>query len=353
MSESEMSPKAKVTYDQHKFEVEFNVTEYLPEELSIKTEGDVLIVLAKHETKAEGGQSFVSKQFEQRFSLPSGVKPEKISSSLSKDGFLTVTAPRDQPAAISAFKKKPVEQQGNGSNGAVFQQSEETKDSDGLPHPKVSYDDDKFQISLDAKNYNPEELDVKVEGSTIVITAKQEVQEAGGTRTRVFEQKFSLPNGVKAEKVKSSLSREGVLTITAPRGNPVAAQSYTQTRENKMDKVLSPPTWDEQDRRKESNVSAATAFDDRRRESAFDNMRRDSAFNSALSKHDSMFDRERSGSLFDRDDRSLFAANSEQNGVSRVQYDDDTYKILVNVESYKPEELVIKTIDNTVHVEAT
>ena len=31
-----------------------------------------------------GGQSFVSKQFEQRFSLPSGVKPEKISSSLSK-----------------------------------------------------------------------------------------------------------------------------------------------------------------------------------------------------------------------------------------------------------------------------
>merc|ERR1712223_590030 len=125
-----------------------------------------------------------------------------------------------------------------------------------------------------------------------------------------------------------------------------------------MDKVLSPPTWDEQDRRKESNVSAATAFDDRRRESAFDNMRRDSAFNSALSKHDSMFDNPRSNffedrSIFDRDDRSLFAANSEQNGVSRVQYDDDTYKILVNVESYKPEELVIKTIDNTVHVEAT
>ena len=37
--------------------------------------------------------------------------------------------------------------------------------------------------------------------------------------------------------MKSSLSREGVLTITAPRGNPVAAQSYTQTLENKMDKV--------------------------------------------------------------------------------------------------------------------
>merc|ERR1711902_20058 len=127
MSESEMSPKAKVTYDQHKFEVEFNVTDYLPEELSIKTEGDVLIVLAKHETKAEGGHSYVSKQFEQRFSLPSGVKPEKITSKLSKDGVLTVTAPREN-LAISAYKKKgALENNSNNNNnsGSVFSQSDE------------------------------------------------------------------------------------------------------------------------------------------------------------------------------------------------------------------------------------
>merc|ERR1711887_293990 len=92
-------------------------------------------------------------------------------------------------------------------------------------------------------------------------------------------------------------------------------------------------------------------------------MRKGSAFDSALSStrqgssmfdssRPSIFDRERSSSIFDRDERSLFAANSEQNGISRVQYDDDTYKILVNVEKYKPEELVIKTVDNTVIVEA-
>ena len=87
----------------------------------------------------------------------------------------------------------------------------------GLPHPRVKYDDDKFQISLDCRKYKPEELDVKVEGSTIVITAKQEIKEVGGIRTRVFEQKFTLPAGVKAEKVASSLDRDGLLTITAPR----------------------------------------------------------------------------------------------------------------------------------------
>ena len=108
-------------------------------------------MLAKHETKAEGGQSYVSKQFEQRFSLPSGVKPEKISSSLSKEGVLTVTAPRENLAAISAYKKSSLEN--NNSGGGVYSQSEETKQSDGLPHPSVTYDDDKFQISLDARDY--------------------------------------------------------------------------------------------------------------------------------------------------------------------------------------------------------
>ena len=31
MGDSDMSPKAKVSYDQNKFEVEFNVADYLPE----------------------------------------------------------------------------------------------------------------------------------------------------------------------------------------------------------------------------------------------------------------------------------------------------------------------------------
>ena len=57
--------------------------------------------MGKHETKSEGGSSFISKQFEQKFSLPSGVKPESITSSLSRDCVLTVTAPRE----ITGFRK--------------------------------------------------------------------------------------------------------------------------------------------------------------------------------------------------------------------------------------------------------
>ena len=36
--------------------------------------------------------------------------------------------------------------------------------------------------SVDCSRYKPEELDVKVEGNTIIITAKQEIKESGGTR---------------------------------------------------------------------------------------------------------------------------------------------------------------------------
>ena len=52
------------------------------------------------------------------------------------------------------------------------------------------------------------------------------------------------------------------------------------------------------------------------------------------------------------DDKSINAGNSEQNGISRVEYNDNNYKILINVGKYNPEELVIETIENTVVEEA-
>jgi len=155
----------QTTFPLSLFQVEFDVRDYRPEELSIKTEGDVLIVLARRETKTEDGGSFVSKQFEQRFTLPQGVRPEAITSSLGRDGTLTVSAPREAPALTLHSTS------GSKQNEALNVYGHE--DKEGLPHPKVKYDDDKFQISLDCHRYRPEELDVKVEGSSIIITAKQ------------------------------------------------------------------------------------------------------------------------------------------------------------------------------------
>lgn len=227
-----------------------------------------------------------------------------------------------------------------------------SKSEEGLPHPKVKYDEDKVCISIDCKKYKPEELDVKVEGNTIIITAKQEVKEIGGTRTRVFEQKFTLPTGVKGEKVTSSIDRDGVLNIIAPRGNP-SASTNTQTIEQKMDRVMSPSSW-----ASDFGTGGRTTFDDEfsggpRRSSSSTTTTKSSTNSSAIPTIPSsiMFDH---GDDF-KNERSLFShseALDTNDGISKVQYDDDTYKIMVNVENYNPDELTIKTVGNSIQVEA-
>merc|ERR1712032_266569 len=207
MSSSDLSSRAKLNYDSDKFTVEFNVAEYSPEDLHIKTEGDVLIVSAKQESKTSTGKSFVSKQFEQRFSLPSGVNPEKISSKLGVDGILRISAPRE----AGGHKKHEALEERHKSERSVA-----NKQSDGLPEPRIKNEKDKLEVQIDVSEYKPEDLDVKVENNQLVISAKQETKEAGGgTRTRVFEQKFSLPPGVDPASVKSNLTRDNVLVVTA------------------------------------------------------------------------------------------------------------------------------------------
>merc|ERR1712024_169768 len=176
---------------------------------------------------------------------------------------------------------------------------------------------------------------------------------------------------------------DGVLVITAPRGNPAAAQSYTESVENKMNKVMDPSNWDKEVNRKKESFfddgkdirkkdslfddtkeirkkdsffdDSKREFDerrkeffddfnkdsifDKRRDSAFDDMRRDSnSFSSALNST------RHGGGIFDNGlstfsrERSTSSLNDQENGASRVVYEDDMYKILVNVDKYQPEE---------------
>ena len=189
----------------------------------------------------------------------------------------------------------------------------------GLPHPKVSYDDDKFQISLDCKHYKPEELDVKVDGHTIIITATQQVKENAGTRTRVFEQKFTLPSGVLSDRVTSTITADGVLTINAPKGKAQAPASSMnqQTIEQKMDRILSPSSWSSAANQLPVSSSITT-----------EPMKISRNFPTATVVDD-----------FDTTPTKTFMEN-------------DTYKIEMDVQNFKPEELVIKTVGNTVQVEA-
>lgn len=80
-------------------------------------------------------------------------------------------------------------------------------------------DDNGFQFQVDVKHYKPEEISVKLEDNIVVVEGKhEEVSDEHGTISRQFVRKFGLPEGVvNVDKLQSSLSSDGVLTITAPK----------------------------------------------------------------------------------------------------------------------------------------
>jgi len=77
--------------------VTLNVSHFKPEELSVKTVDNFLVIEAKHEERPDE-HGFVCRQFTRRYLLPPGVKPEEITHQVSPDGVLTITAPRALPA---------------------------------------------------------------------------------------------------------------------------------------------------------------------------------------------------------------------------------------------------------------
>jgi len=76
----------------------FDVSQYGPEEIIVKTIDNKLLVQAKHEENKDGRS--VYREYNREFLLPQGTDPEQIKSSLSKDGILTVEAPLPIPAIM-------------------------------------------------------------------------------------------------------------------------------------------------------------------------------------------------------------------------------------------------------------
>ena len=85
-----------------------NVQNYNPDEITIKTVGNAVQVEAKHTEKTSDGRSYSSRNFSQSFSLPKGVNPEEVKSSLSKDGTLTIEAPLPKTALKGSERMVPI-----------------------------------------------------------------------------------------------------------------------------------------------------------------------------------------------------------------------------------------------------
>ncbi|KAK9695399.1 Hsp20/alpha crystallin family [Popillia japonica] len=80
----------------------------------------------------------------------------------------------------------------------------------------IIHDKEKFMIKLDIQDFAPEEITVKtLDGNMIQIEAKHEKNEEDGFISKQLIRKFVLSNNYDLKDVVSTLSSDGILTVTA------------------------------------------------------------------------------------------------------------------------------------------
>ena len=77
------------------FRLNVDLNAFTPEEINVKTKGNLLSIAAKHEKSTD--DSTVLHEFSRSFTLPENVDPESLVCSLSRDGVMTIKGPVGAP----------------------------------------------------------------------------------------------------------------------------------------------------------------------------------------------------------------------------------------------------------------
>lgn len=87
---------SEMKLDKDKFSVLLDVKHFSPEELNVKVVGDYIEVHAKHEERPDE-HGYISREFHRRYMVPKGIDPAALTSALSPEGVLSITAPTKAP----------------------------------------------------------------------------------------------------------------------------------------------------------------------------------------------------------------------------------------------------------------
>jgi len=91
-TKAETAHNLQVSCSNDKFMIQLELPGFLPEDFSLKTKDDIILLEAVHEGK--GAEETTSRKFSKEFKVPEGVIKEEIASSYSSEGILTIHAPR-------------------------------------------------------------------------------------------------------------------------------------------------------------------------------------------------------------------------------------------------------------------
>ena len=97
-----------------------------------------------------------------------------------------------------------------------------------------------MQVILEVQQFSPEEITVKTTGNNVIVEARhEERQDEHGFVSRHFVRRYVLPPSHDVINVTSSLSSDGVLTITAPKKVKLRKGSPGEPEDSRVDVPLS------------------------------------------------------------------------------------------------------------------
>jgi len=91
VGKAEAAHNLQVTASNDKFMVQLELPGFAPEDFSLKTKDDVIVLEALHESN---GEESTSRKYVKELKMPEGVSTDQLASSYSAEGVLTISAPR-------------------------------------------------------------------------------------------------------------------------------------------------------------------------------------------------------------------------------------------------------------------
>ncbi|XP_033124775.1 uncharacterized protein LOC117123062 [Anneissia japonica] len=93
-----------------------------------------------------------------------------------------------------------------------IKRSEEEKKSATVTQSKDAATDNRFRVTFETGDFGPEEIDVSLDGDRLKIHGKK----TGPDGSREMTKWYKLPENINTDELTSSLSRDGLLQVTAP-----------------------------------------------------------------------------------------------------------------------------------------
>lgn len=116
-----------VKADKDKFQVILDVQQFKPDEINVKIVDKCVVVEGKHEEKQDE-HGWISRQFTRRYMIPEQCDIDQVTSSLSSDGVLNITAPRKEQPKIQNERNITIEQTGKPALKENTEKKEEKKE---------------------------------------------------------------------------------------------------------------------------------------------------------------------------------------------------------------------------------